>query len=62
MNGGFLFERGKTLFDGGDISDPFTTGERSKSQEHGIWERSKNISDANFEKSQKIKKNEDFES
>lgn len=62
MADGFFFERGRLLFDLRDIDDPMKAGERSKSAEHGIGERSIFFCDADFEKSQKLKENGEIES
>lgn len=59
MNDAFWFERGKVLFNQSETGDPLSAGERSKSDEHSVWERSKNVSDINFEKAQKLKENEE---
>lgn len=57
MADGFFFERGRLLFEVADAADPMKSGERSKSSEHGIYERSKNFCDTDFENAQKLKKN-----
>ena len=61
MNGTFFFERGKFLFDSGE-TDPFSSAERSKSEEHSAFERSKSLFLEENENSQKLKKNEENQS
>lgn len=61
MCNGFLFERGKLLFEEGE-TDPFAFNERSKSAEHSSAERSKNSFSAETKNSQKSEKNEDIKS
>lgn len=58
MNDSFFFERGKFLFESGE-TDPFFFAERSKSEEHSSFERSKNLFSEENENSQKLKKNEE---